>query len=90
MLGPRNINQETQNGDHMNPIHRLIAHGHPELAELQRLFSNNLYMIPVDKSNIVLLASNANIPVHGDIDFTSQEKKFGLPFRQYYNKLTAI
>jgi spermidine synthase len=63
---------------------------HPQLHELQRLFPDNLYLMRVEQSNIVLLACNGGIPRYGDIDFTTQERKFGLPFRQYFDQLADI
>lgn len=63
---------------------------HPQLRELQRIFPDNLYQMQVEQSNIVLLACNGGIPLYGDIDFTTQERKFGLPFRQYFDQLTDI
>ncbi|HEY9051411.1 MAG TPA: hypothetical protein VIQ03_07695 [Gammaproteobacteria bacterium] len=60
------------------------------LNEMRRVFGDRLYAMPVDKSNIILLATNSEIPAEEDIDFTSLEKKLSLPFRQYYDKLTAI
>ena len=62
----------------------------PDIAELSNVFRGNLYAMAVDKSNIVLLASRSPIPQLSDLDFTSNERKFGLPFRQYYNRITAI
>lgn len=60
------------------------------LGEMRKVFNGHLYSMAVDKSNIILLASKCEIPDGDDIDFTSIEKKFGLPFRQYFDKLTAI
>jgi len=64
--------------------------GHPQLRELQRIFPDNLYMMRVDKSNIVLLASNGSMPLYEEIDFTTREKKLALPFRHYFDQLTDI
>lgn len=63
---------------------------HPQLRELQRIFPDNLYQLQVEQSNMVLLACNADIPLYGEIDFTTQERKFGLPFRHYFDQLTDI
>lgn len=60
------------------------------LNQMRRVFGDRLYAMAVDKSNIVLLATNSEIPAEEDIDFTSLEKKLGLPLRQYYDKLTVI
>ena len=60
------------------------------LNEMCRTFGNRLYAMAVDKSNIILLATNSQIPAEEDIEFTSIEKKLGLPFRQYFDKLIAI
>jgi len=63
---------------------------HPQLRELQRIFPDNLYMMRVDKSNIVLLARNGGVPLYEEIDFTTREKKLGLPFRHYFDQLADI
>ena len=62
----------------------------PQFEHLQQLFADRLYMMPVDNSNVVLLACNADIPEYEDIDFTRYEKKYGLPFRQYFNKMDPL
>ena len=60
------------------------------LNAFQEVFRSGLYMIPVEKSNVILLATNTLLPQENQIDFTALEKKYGLPFRQYFNKITPI
>lgn len=61
------------------------------LSALRDTFKSGLHMITVEKSNIILLATNDHLlPQQNQIDFTALEKKFGLPFRQYFNQITPI
>jgi len=60
------------------------------LNSLQEEFKSGLFMIPVEKSNIILLATNNLLPQENQINFTALEKKYGLPFRQYFNKIIPI
>ena len=60
-------------------------------SQLKDEFDEFLYAIAVDSSNTVLLARHKRTPdVTESVDFTSLEKRLGLPFRQYFNKLQAI
>lgn len=73
----------------MNVIGNNIAQFHG-LDDMRRIFGKRLYAMAVDKSNIVLLVSNAEIPAEDNIEFTAREKKLELPFRQYYDKLMHV
>lgn len=73
----------------MNVIGNNIASFHG-LHEVRRVFGERLYSMAVDKSNIVLLVSNGEIPLEDNIDFTAREKRLDLPFRQYYDKLLHV
>ncbi len=56
------------------------------LNELRKIFKYDIYIIPVKLSNVILLITTKGIPADKyKIDFTTMEKKFGLPFRQYFN-----
>lgn len=58
---------------------------------LQQHFDHNIAVIPVELSNSILLASNTRIPhSESEIDFFAMEKRFGLPFRQYFNKIVYL
>ncbi len=60
------------------------------LTALHEVFDGNLYSMAVDKSNIILLASNGEIVHEDTIDFTTVEKKLSLPFRQYFHKMNTV
>ena len=91
-------------GEQLERLAKLLSHGGsmtmnvigerpdatPQFEYLQQLFSDNLYMMPVDKSNIVLLACNADLPEYEDMDFTFHEKTYGLPFRHYFTKISPL
>ncbi|TNF33568.1 MAG: hypothetical protein EP315_08230 [Gammaproteobacteria bacterium] len=57
------------------------------LAAMRQVFAGRLYGMAVDRSNIVLLATNHVIPPEEQINFTALEKRLNLPFRQYYDQL---
>ena len=59
------------------------------LNAFQKEFKSGLFVIPVEKSNVVLLATNTLLPQENKIDFTTLEKRYDLPFRQYFNKITT-
>lgn len=62
--------------------------GYSGLDELRRVFSHNIYTIPVELTNIILISSHSMLPVNGArIDFASMEKRLGLPLRQYFNQM---
>jgi spermidine synthase len=53
-------------------------------------FNSGLNSIAVEESNVILLATNKQIPQEKQINFTALEKKYGLPFRQYFNKISPL
>lgn len=60
------------------------------LETLKSHFENNLYSIEVEDSNTILFAAKGRIPTFDEIDFTTIEKKLGLPLRQWYNKMALV
>ena len=61
------------------------------LNQLKNIFNMNIYAIPVESSNVIIIASHNTININeSDIDFTTIEKRMGLQFRSYFNKLKAI
>ncbi|MDH5570202.1 MAG: hypothetical protein OEY89_00460, partial [Gammaproteobacteria bacterium] len=58
------------------------------LPKLMEVFDNNVYTMPVCESNTILLASRGSVPNEfNQIDFTTLELKYGLPFRQYFDQM---
>lgn len=60
------------------------------LKEFQDAFTDQLFIIPVDASNIILLAGHNIITNENDINFTSTEKNYGLNFKQYFKQMSPI
>ena len=61
------------------------------LQKLMDVFDNRVYAMPVAKSNTILMVSRGSIPdIFNDIDFTTLELKYGLPFRQYFDQMVRI
>jgi spermidine synthase len=59
------------------------------LEKLREVFLYNIYVIPVELSNVILIASHNTIPTNdASIDFTTMETRFGLPFLQHFNQMT--
>jgi len=58
------------------------------LDKLREAFKHNIYAIPVELSNVILIATHNSIPKdNANIDFTTIEKRLGLPFRQHFGQL---
>jgi len=59
------------------------------LEKLRQTFAYNIHVIPVELSNVILIASHKTADIDGlKPDFTSMEKRLGLPLRQYHNLIT--
>lgn len=64
---------------------------YPALDKLRSIFHYNIYAIPVEQSNVILICSNSHIPVKDlSIDFTTIEKNLGLPLKRYFNQMIAV
>jgi spermidine synthase len=66
-------------------------HNYSAIDKLRNAFADNIYIIPVELSNVILITSHKPMPKdNSKIDFKKIEKYLGISFSPYFNKMIKV